>query len=110
MKNLIKKLRKSKVFKSEKIVINFSTGDVSNQLCAYLLDNNGKKHLVLWEIYPDRNLQSFDKSIQKVYDFIKSKVIEWLSEEENEIIENKKKQEKILQDKINNLNDLQESF
>lgn len=78
----ISKLKRSKVFENDKIKISFSTGDVSNSLSVYLKDENGKNHHVLWEILPDRCYQNFDKANEKVRAFVKDKIDEWVSEEE----------------------------
>lgn len=81
MRNIFK-LRSGKVFKNDKIEIFYRTGDVSNQLSAYLYDSEGKSHHVYWNIYPDRCSQSFNKTSVKVREFIMSKVEEWLKEQD----------------------------
>ena len=78
----ISKLKRSKVFENDKIKISFSTGDVTNSLSVYLKDENGKNHHVLWELLPDRCCQNFDKANEKIRAFVKDKIDEWVSEEE----------------------------
>jgi|GEM_PF-4013367 len=82
------KLRRDKEFKNDKIKISYGTGDVSNQLSAYLYDSEGKSHHVYWNIHPDRCHQSFDKTNDKVKEFIIKIVKGWL--EEQEIEDNKR--------------------
>lgn len=78
------KLRRDKEFKNDKIKISYGTGDVSNQLSAYLYDSEGKSHHVYWNIYPDRCHQSFDKTNEKVKDFIMDVVNGWIKEQVDE--------------------------
>jgi hypothetical protein len=78
----ISKLKRSKVFENDKIKISFSTGDVSDSLSVYIKDENGKNHHILWEISPDRCHQNFDKANEKIRSFVKDKIDEWVSEEE----------------------------
>lgn len=78
----ISKLKRSKVFENEKIKISFSTGDVSDALSVYIKDGNGKNHHILWEISPDRCHQNFDKANEKIREFVKEKINEWVDEEE----------------------------
>jgi len=78
----ISKLKKERVFKNEKIRISFSTGNVSNSLSVCLIDENNKQHHILWEIYPDRCSQNFDKTNEKIKTFVKDKINEWVSDEE----------------------------
>ena len=78
----ISKLKRSKVFENDKIKISFSTGDVSNSLLVYIKDENGKNHHILWEISPDRCHQNFDKANEKIRAFVKDKIDEWVSEED----------------------------
>jgi len=78
----ISKLKRDKVFENEKIKISFGTGDVSDSLSVYIKDENGKNHHILWEITNDRCSQSFDKTNEKIKNFVKSKIDEWVNEEE----------------------------
>ena len=78
----ISKLKRSKVFENDKIIISFSTGDVSDSLSVYIKDENGKNHHILWEISPDRCRQNFDKANEKIRSFVKDKIDEWVSEED----------------------------
>ena len=106
----ISKLKRSHVFENEKIKILFSTGEVSNSLCVYLKDENGKNHHILWEILPDRCHQNFDKANNKIRAFVRGKIDEWVKEEEeserlrNEAIQNRKRREE------NDLRKLIDSF
>lgn len=79
----ISKLKRSKVFENDKIKISFSTGDVSDSLSVYIKDENGKNHHILWEISPDRCHQNFDKANEKIREFVKDKIDEWVNEEED---------------------------
>ena len=78
----ISKLKKERVFEDDKIKISFSTGDVSDSFSVYIKDENGKNHHILWEISPDRCHQNFDKTNEKIKAFVRSKISEWISEEE----------------------------
>lgn len=106
----ISKLKRNHVFENEKIKISFSTGEVSNSLCVYLKDENGKNHHILWEILPDRCHQNFDKANAKIRAFVRDKIDEWVNEEEeserlrNEAIQNRKRREE------NDLRKLIDSF
>ncbi|MFT6125781.1 MAG: hypothetical protein ACJAVA_000222 [Flavobacteriaceae bacterium] len=77
----ILKLKSKRVFENEKIKISFSTGDVSDSLSVYLIDGEGKQHHILWEISPDRCIQNFDKTNEKIKTFVKDKIDEWVSDE-----------------------------
>ena len=79
----ISKLKRSKVFENDKIKISFSTGDVSDSLSVYIKDENGKNHHILWEISSDRCHQNFDKANEKIREFVKDKIDEWVNEEED---------------------------
>ena len=106
----ISKLKRDNSFENDKIKISFSRGDVSDSFTVYLKDGNGKSTHVLWEISPDRCRQNFDKTNTKVKEFIKSKIIEWIEDEERierlrkESMEEKEKREDI------ELNELMDSF
>lgn len=106
----ISKLKREKVFENEKIKISFSLGMVSDQLCVDIKDENGKKHLIIWEISPDRCQQNFDKANEKIRAFVQDKINEWVSEEEEadrlrkEFIQNRKNMEE------NELRKLMDSF
>jgi len=78
----ISKLRKARVYEDEKLKISFSIGDVSNSFSVYIKDENGKNHHILWEISPDRCLQNFDKTNEKIKEFVKTKIAKWVSDEE----------------------------
>lgn len=82
MINIISKLRKNRIYEDDKIKISFSTGSISNSLAVYIKDGNGGSYHVLWLIHPDRCHQNFDKSNDKVRNFVGSKVREWLGDEE----------------------------
>jgi predicted transcriptional regulator len=79
----ISKLKRSNGFENEKIKISFSAGDVSDALSVYIKDENGKNHHILWEISPDRCRQNFDKANDKIRAFVKDKINNWVSEEED---------------------------
>ena len=103
-------LKTDKFFENEKIKILFSIGSVSNSLEVYLKDEIGKMHHILWEISPDRSRQSFDKANDKIRDFVKNIIEEWLNDEEEverlreEAIQKKKETEE------NELKELIDSF
>lgn len=79
---MIRGLKKERVFENDKIKISFSTGSVSDSLSVYIKDENGKNHHILWEISPDRCHQNFDKTNDKIKAFVKNKISEWVSDEE----------------------------
>jgi len=79
----ISKLKRSKSFENEKIKISFSTGGVSDALSVYIKDENGKSYHILWKISPDRCHQNFDKANDKIRAFVKNKIDNWISEEED---------------------------
>ena len=81
----ISKLKREKTFENEKIKISFSTGEVSDALSVYIKDENGKDHHILWEISPDRCHQNFDKTTEKIKNFVKGKIDEWISEEKEAV-------------------------
>lgn len=97
--NILKLKGKNKVFENEKIKILFSTGQISKSLEVYIKDENGKNHHILWEIVPDRCHQNFDKTNNKIRDFVQDKIDEWVNEEEeaerlrNEAIQKRKHRE-----------------
>jgi predicted transcriptional regulator len=106
----ISKLKKERTFENEKIKISFSTGDVSNSFSVYIKDENGKNHHILWEISPDRCRQNFDKTNEKIKEFVREKINEWVNEQEeaerqrNEAIQNRLHKEE------NDLRKLMDSF
>ncbi len=86
------------------------TGEVSNDLSVFIKDENGKNHQVLWEISPDRCLQSFDKTNEKVKAFIENKIAEWVNDYEK----SERLRKEAIQNESNNkdseLRKLMESF
>jgi len=106
----ISKLKTKRAFKNEKIKISFSTGDVSNVLSAYLIDVDGKEHHILWEISPDRCHQNFDKSNEKIRNFVTDKINEWVNDEEQSEILRKERIKERENRKENELNELADSF
>jgi len=106
----ISKLKTKKSFKNEKIKISFSTEDVSDSLSVYLIDSDGKEHHILWQISPDRCHQNFDKSNEKIRNFVTDKVNEWVSEEEQSEILRKERIKEMENKKENELKELADSF
>ena len=106
----ISKLKSDKIFENDKIKISFGTGDVSNSLSVYIKDENGKNHHILWEISPDRCNQNFDKTNEKIKNFVKSKIDEWVNEEEEAERLRKESIHKREQREENELRKLMDSF
>lgn len=106
----ISRLKRRKDFENEKIKISFSIGQISNSLSVYIKDEYGYIHHILWEILPDRNQQSFDKTNEKIRAFVQDKIDKWVKEEEEadrlreESIQNRKNMEE------NKLRKLMDSF
>lgn len=106
----ISKLKRKNKFENEKIKISFMPGEISNDLSVYIKDENGKSHHILWEISPDRCLQNFDKTNEKIKVFVESKITEWVNDYE----ESERLRKEAMQNESNNkdieLKKLMESF
>lgn len=82
-----------KIFDDDKIRIMFTRAEYYC-LEAYLKDNDKNFHEVLYMDVPDRHHISFDKTNQKVKNFIKSVVNSWVEEETKEEMERRLLKEK----------------
>lgn len=98
-----------KIFDDDKIRIQFEKWEYYF-LTAYLKDSDGKLHEVLRIQAPDRHYISFDKTNQKVKNFIKSVVNSWLEEEKEEEMERRLLKEKEEKEKEIFLQSLINSF
>lgn len=102
------KLKRDKDYQTNRIRISYNTGPVSNDLSVYLYDEDGKSHLVYWNIQPDTCHQSFDNTNDKVKQYIKTVVEGWIKTEEDEDmkrIEAEKRRKMSEEDKVKSLLD-----
>jgi hypothetical protein len=106
----ISKLKRSKVFENEKIIISFWIGEVSNSLYVYIKEKCVKNHFVLLETSPDRYHKSFDKVNEKIRTFVQDKIDEWVKEEEEDERLREESIQKIKKWEENNLRKLIDSF
>lgn len=82
----ISKLREDHFFENDKIKIRFYGGTYYRRLSVHMKDEEGAEHHALEENLPDKADQNFDKTNQKVKDFIQNKIDEWVHDQERKDI------------------------
>jgi hypothetical protein len=103
------KLNCDKWFEDDKIKIIYLKYYDNKRLAVYIKDKDGKDYCIIKKILIDKNNESFDIATDKIRNFVRDKLQEWITEEDEkerarlEAIEREKLEEK---EKIKRLMDL----